>query len=590
MLTEPTQKRLDLTTRGKCIYWLTLEPDDAHQAIVAELNERGFDVQFFRTLDALTKELRIKRVTFVVVGDEGPEVIVLKAISMLNRMPDIQGAKLVLSCSRYSRTVLRAAACEGFRDILPLTLPAKSWGQRFLFSVGESQEPLPMPNTSLACNSESSFSIPARVVWISEQEVWIESRIYPNKGTKFALTGPVAQSMGVKAIDLEVIASERKNLHYRFSIALICKYRHPENDELVQETLNAARQLDTGPRVKTFLVIQSPALRASVIRHLTDEVFDIRAALQKKSLTEEPRYFSPDLVIIEDRLCIGTNQPRFGEMLKSLPRATKIVILGDSVMLNQIQTLAGDRKLYNIKRIPVNLREQVVKDILNLNIHTADASKWFIPAEHEFSLAEIKFPALLKRLHPDLAVMAVPHPVGIYGLARIESSLLKAITTRFPYSKISASYSGPNLDKDRFPYMMECYFCDIPLNERKTLGRALEKMFSQELAGIALDDQTLIQEVLAEEQQRQQPQPDPAIHPESLDDILTIQERTRARRQENFYSDMEAVKSSTRLSLFAIIVTFMILAGALIGFKLLAPSWEKSGKSYSDSLEKFKNR
>ena len=123
-------------SRLKGVYWLTLETSSSHKEKVEAMAARGYEVSFFQTLDSLVKELQSRRVTSIIVGDEGPEVVVLKAISLLNRMPEIQGAKLILSCSRYSPTVLRAAACDAFRDILPICLNREEWVDRFVFATG----------------------------------------------------------------------------------------------------------------------------------------------------------------------------------------------------------------------------------------------------------------------------------------------------------------------------------------------------------------------------------------------------------------------------------------------------------------------
>ncbi len=570
-----------MAPKAKGIYWLTLEQDDAHLSKVVELQDRGFEVTFFKTLDSLTTELRSNRVTFVIVGDEGPEVTVLKAIEMLNRMPDIQGAKLILSCSRYSPTVLRAAACDAFRDILPISLPDREWVERFTFSVGENDEELPRPSALLACSSASSFSIPARVVWISHDEIWIESRIYPNPGSEFQLTGPLAQSMGVKALDLTVKATERKNLFYRFSIALICNFKAPADSKLVGETLTIAKQLNMGSRIKTFLAIQSPALRASVIRHLGDQRYDIRAALQKKSLIEEPKFFCPDLVIAEDRLVSGDNRPRFVDMVQVLPKEATILIIGDEELANQLQNLVGGRRICTLKRIPMDLQSYITTKVISPNVNKLNPEVYNIPSDHEFSLAEIKFPAVLKKLHPTLAVMTVPHPVGIYGLARIESPLLKRVVGRYPYSKIAATYSGTEVDDKKFPYVMECYFCDVPIDKRKQLGLALGQIFSQGLQQDALSDEDLIARFLG----------DPApIAPEPTKVLDNWDHKDhRVERTHTPAIDLRELKESSLLLIMIAVVSFLLLAFCLFVFYEIAPHWEKSGSAYTNALEKFKH-
>ena len=128
---------------AKGVYWLTIEPTELHSQKAALLGENGFEVTFFKTLDSLLKELQSTRVPVIVVGDEGPEVSVAKAISTLGTMPEIQGARLILSTLRNSLTTLRAATCEGFRDIFNLDMDDELWIERFIFSTSGKYNRLP---------------------------------------------------------------------------------------------------------------------------------------------------------------------------------------------------------------------------------------------------------------------------------------------------------------------------------------------------------------------------------------------------------------------------------------------------------------
>ena len=190
--------------KKRSIYWLTIEPGDRHKQKAHQLDLRGYEVFFLKTLDSLTRELSSKRVPIIVVGDEGPEVSVVKAISLLGTMPDIQGARLILSSSRHSAVVLRAAACEGFRDILPIDMDDRDWIQRFMFSTAGKAAMLPAPVPQITLKSEASFSIPARIVWINKKQIWVESKISPPVGATLSLTGPLAQSMGQKHLTITI--------------------------------------------------------------------------------------------------------------------------------------------------------------------------------------------------------------------------------------------------------------------------------------------------------------------------------------------------------------------------------------------------
>ena len=561
---------------GIGVYWLTIEMTEAHDSKVAELHANGYDVTFFKTLDALAEQLKSRRVTNIVLGDEGPEVAVLKAIGSLNQMPEIQGAKLILSCSRFSPSVLRAAACDAFRDILPLAIEDSEWVQRFIFSTGTRGLTLPHPTPQLVFDHDSSFSIPARITWIASNRLRIESRIFPKVGTEFDLTGPLAQSMGVKSLRVQVLESEQTNLHYRFSVALFCSWEMPDQSDRVDETLALVGHIDQGRRIKTFLAIQSPALRASLIRQLEGSPFELRAALQKKSIVEEPRYFCPDLVVIENRLTLENHADRFNQMLRVLPKSTTILVIGDNDTVQRLSALCDGRQLLAINRIPVNLREYVLEKLQSTR-DEVDQESSYLPSEHEFSLAELKFPSRLIRLHPILSMMAVPHPVGLYGLARMESEILKKITDRYPYGKIVKTYKDQRLGSRDFPYIIECYFCDISPEDRKDLGKALSTIADRQLKDGDLNHMAALKEILDEKE--------PAIEiPQEAPQKEEVKPLER-KGSDGFW---------TRDNVMALLMFCAVAVGTAIALIIvqlfIEPRWEKSGKEITDSLKIYREQ
>ncbi len=49
---------------------------------------------------------------------------------------------------------------------------------------------------------------------------------------------------------------------------------------------------------------------------------------KKKSLVSEPKYFTPQLVFIEYRLCEGEAMSRFQEMVNHIPKDSTVIVVG----------------------------------------------------------------------------------------------------------------------------------------------------------------------------------------------------------------------------------------------------------------------
>lgn len=467
-----TEKKLD-------IYWLTIETNKAHEQKAALLSTFGYNVTFFKTLDALTKEIQNRRAPIIVIGDEGPEVIVVKAISLLRRMPDIQGARLILSTSRYSPVVMRAAACEGFRDVLALDMDNQEWLERFLFSTSGVASKLKENDHRQLFNADITLAIPARLVWVGKQDLWIESRIFPTVDTRLTISGPFAQATGHKFVNLSVDELHDRNLSYRFSEALVGRWNpHSQSEEKIQETLSALRAMDVGARYKLFLAIQSPALRSSLLRHLNSPRIEVHTALQKRSMIDEPRYFSPDLVFIEDRLCRTEHQDRCRAMIKNMPDHCGLVVIGQDKDLGAIRTFLGERPLYVLKRLPVDLETIVLEEFLVNVKNRRDRQQndsFHIPSEHEFSLAEINVPAQIESLSDHSCEITVPFELGNFGLARVKFAPFKKLFDRYPYSKIASISYEENPRVPRHHYRLVCRFCDLSTSDLKQMNMLLDR-------------------------------------------------------------------------------------------------------------------
>ena len=104
------------------IYWLVNKVEPLHQAKAQLLAEIDFEVTFFASVDEITSSLNAKRVSIVIIGDEGEESQCIQAIDTLSNLPVIQGARLILSQSIMNVNLCRHASGNGFRDIIPINL------------------------------------------------------------------------------------------------------------------------------------------------------------------------------------------------------------------------------------------------------------------------------------------------------------------------------------------------------------------------------------------------------------------------------------------------------------------------------------
>ena len=482
------------------VYWLVLDPAENHHNKRLALEERGFSVAWFKTLGALLDKVMSERAGFYIVGDEGAEANVLKAITTLSSHPDLAGAKLVLSSSNHSPSILRAVACEGFRDILPMGIPDKEWAQRFLFSTATRPIPLPAPSSLVWQDSPGQLSLPARLVTINTEMLFLESRLSPLAGDPIELTGPLAQALGQPALHLKVEDRKPPHLRYRFSEGFYAAWQTKSvfDSPAGREVQQMMQSFGASPRPRVFFAIQSPALRAALMRHLDQRFYDIHSALQKRSIVEDPKFFAPHLVFIEERMCVQENLSRFAAMVPQLPLDSTIVVLGDEEHKSALQGVSGGLRIVFLRQVPMNLRDVVEKSYLPASARKVSiAGAYAIPCDHEFSMGELVVPCRVTASHPTMVRLAVPRQVGPYALAALCVPWLRKMFARDPYVKIVQTFTAEENKGSEAELTADCYFCDVTADLRKKLARGAPRGEGDELLAQAAAGTTSAREVPA---------------------------------------------------------------------------------------------
>ncbi len=606
---SPAKKRLT--------FWLIDHVGMQHREYALELSKRGFDVQFFATLDALVQETRARRPAVIVVGDEGSDQLVEKAILTLTSMPDILGSRLVMTLSRQHENLKRFAACGAFRDLIPLNLEMSQWLNRFVYATASTNSTIAAPPVQVTMNSIAAVSVPARVVWISRSRLWLECRVRPYRGATLNLTGPLAQALGVEALPLTVEDTRTSGLTYRFSDALIASWRVP--DVLRQTTnnlLEELQQIDSGPRCKVFVAVQDGQTRSDILRQLDILQFEVTTALHKMSVVEEPKFFTPHLVFVEDSLCVGENQERFHKMLGNLNPGVPVVIVGNKLRTDDIQNLDPNRKISILPRVTTNLTQLIWKKFLpktarNFAEHGHDDAI-YISSDHLFSVAHASFAARLIKLHPSSAQMSLPFAISQYGMLHIESPLLRKLIGRNPYAKVTQVDAVPNKDaSSEFKYTANCTLSDVDRADQKKIAQALVRVVSEQFLGAPSTEgrvpgtmapltleQTTTNVVPLQQNNWQSttwtvPTPPLATNekadagqnaePKAATPISSYRPISRSRRRKQNKSNAQDLKYAAGFVMFTAAVIALLWGLS----NMVSPNWQKSGGQYTNSLKRI---
>ncbi len=471
--------------KKKRIYWLTTPVNDRIKALEGQLRHSGFHCDFFSSLDALMSAVAARRTTIVVLGELGSPEREVSALRYLAQRPELQGVRFILTPETMNPAVMGLAAAFNFRDILPLDLPPAVWAERFIFATSTSPDPLPQTPAMVGMNQVATLHLPARVVWISEDEIWMESRLECAVGTTLYLHGSLAEAIGLPSLKLEVVSTRNSFLFYRFSQATICKWSVPPKfREPVQFVLRDLRNSGIGPSCRVFLAVETATLRNEIIDVLPPPRFKLSAALQRHGIPIEPRYFSPDIVLIEDTLAADSGGAQFASLMNSIEPHVPVLVLGDKVDFNKLRALYHHRPVFSLPQKASIVRETIKTRFLSNSVKSTEFDRpdiVYLPPEHVLSFAEISVPARMSRLHPLQGTILTGLPVGRYALAKVESPLLTRLFKRPVFVKLTSNYKDPRPEHALHPYVAEFALSDLNHAQRAQLSATLPEFVADQM-------------------------------------------------------------------------------------------------------------
>jgi hypothetical protein len=199
-------------------------------------------------------------------------------------------------------------------------------------------------------------------------------------------------------------------------------------------------------------------------------------------------------------MCRGSELDRFRAMVANLPKHATIIVIGSDKNLPNLAPMLKERKYFVFARIPINMGEMIETDILaKIKMPTiSDEGAYFIPSDHEFSLAEICFKGEVREISSHAMIISSPYPVGNFGLAHMRCQGLSDLLGRNPYVKIT------NVTKaeggEQTGYLIECHFCDVEARETKSAPQTIDP-----LQVSAIRHETVPQ-VIQSSQERKRPQ------------------------------------------------------------------------------------
>lgn len=464
------------------IFWVTNSVQSYQKKYAKELDRLDYNVTFFTSLDELAFKLAEETPPIIFFSDFGDDLYVEQRLLKFLKISDVHGTKLILdSCSGCVRTA-QLAITSGFRDIIPAKMITSEWLERFQFSTSSRAKYSKAPSLMLTVNLRAVALIPAKITRFGRGYLRIETKMSPPHGTSIGISGSLVKAMGLKKLVVKMAGKGNTRLTYRFSQALELWWdvNQLKNPEKFEKLLSHFSRSSEKPRRRVFIVCNELDVRRNLQNQLRGTDHDLRTAASLTGMVNDPKFFTPDLTIVESKFIEGESSQSFSKFCQNLVYGSVVIILGQSDNFEHFQKKFSKIILYPHDG---NIDDKVREWLSLLSPASKEKGKFEVPYNHQFSDAFLPVPARISKLHPKMGEIKFPLHVGDFSLVELDVASLTSVYGKRPVIKV-ASYQKITTrsgSKDKFVHKNIFYFADVNLDDRVKLNRWMAEKFFNEL-------------------------------------------------------------------------------------------------------------
>ena len=473
-----------MASKGKRTFWVSAAPTALHHERITILGQNGFDIVLISGLNDLLRQNIEQRASCVFIDTPNNDNAAgIQTIQQLSMMPEMNGARFVLMATQPSPEAFRVAVSENFRDIIPMNLETSAWLQRIQFATGAKPSEFSAPLCEISMNQVAVAMAPARIVWINETHIRIECRGSQRVGSSLQISGNISEVFGAPHLSLTVESIHKDQLQFRFSQALVCRWRvAASSTERASTMIRRLQQNNLETKLRAFAAISKADIRKTVVANLSPTKFDVKVGLQRGTVAQEFRYFSPDVVYMDDKIFAHLTESELQEMFTSVPSDVPLVIYGARPDQARVTKNLANRTIFvESEANPDHLQNSAQRYRLNTHAMSAKHHDFVRPiaADHPWSKIEIHVPARLISLNPLVGEISLPYSMGNFTMAKLEAPILRKALGRDPYIKITdTSEAASSLQANQFTHHANFYLADVDCQEQVLLTNTLTTMLN----------------------------------------------------------------------------------------------------------------
>lgn len=465
-------------TKQKHILWLASKDTPHLYDKREQLKKHHFSCTLINSVEELRRSLKEQRVPVIIVSEGEDENQTRDFIMAPGMIPDARGSRWLYILSSHNPDLIFLAGSANFRDVIPFDLPDQQWLHRVLFSSAGSPLPFPIPMNRMTLDHPARLIFPARLVSISRDSLRVECPVTPEPKVRLSLGGSFLFSSDPGELQIEVQKSEHSSLTHRFSTAVTAGWSHQgESNEEILRQIRKKISLQKDPGYRVYMAVKSRQSRELLLSFFDRKKFDVNTALTLKNLISEPPFYTPDLIVIEEFLCLPPHKDRFKKMLELVSPQTGILVVGSEFQATDtLKSLCGERTYIEISEPDdQNISQAINRLMLSGKGELASESGvyYFDKRDPLSSVELILGQGRLSSVHPYVIEIGSPCLMKNFSLCQVDSPFLTRWLGKKPWLKLT-ELSDKSLSRDKkITYTGAGFLADVSQQDKHQLAKAL---------------------------------------------------------------------------------------------------------------------
>ena len=574
--------------------WLVPESQNVVSDISKHMEKHHFQSVIMSNFSDVSKYLTHNRVPLIIICESQQLAETEKNIISLTSLPEAKGSRFVFTYNKQNHELLETVTAQNIRELIPLNIPINFWVYRALYASSSHAMKYPIAPNRITFNHSVELAFPGKVIWINQNKLRLECQLDLPVGSSVHVKGKLFEDEKHESIKLVVKKVEHRRLYYRFSSVIEGTWSKQDQSNpstrSMMENIKENIEHTLNPKYRIFVALKDPDLRTKILNFFDFDHFDCNSALHLKSIIYEPKFYTPDLVVIEDKLCAQNQKNAFQKMLRFIPSKTPIIIMGDSENFEAIQSEHKERKIFSLKSYSfAKLSEIVGKSLPELEeLVDSHPETYYLDGKSKEACVTLKLPGKIQSLHPQNATISSKFQIKNFTILEIRSPLIKSLCKNYPFMKITkmneASFGPPDSTHFYSGYLM-----NVDFEEQKSFANSLCKYLAKSL--LIEHDEFLNEGIKKVSNQRDSSQA--KVSSEALEAPKSLEIRENYSKIHTRKSKRQQKTPPKIYKIFKVIGVIFVIVWVSFDFSqyilpLLIQNYRKSGSVYSEQFKMFK--